>query len=191
MSPEDRELIHLTLATEFVRSKMKKQRICVQFYVWLQNTFVEKLIFKNERQNLEILKKKLAEGSINVPTELETLMISEAQEFIQHSYDNKEGSMELAKLLKMNRDKSSILSLTNFDKKIKLNQLKMSWDFTRTLPLMLHLIETFFYILISQSQSLIYLFMITSMYMNAGIISIPYPIAVFGWAILEEKRPGK
>jgi hypothetical protein len=26
--------------------------------------------------------------------------------------------------------------------------------------------------------------------MNAGIISLPYPIAVFGWAILEETRPG-
>lgn len=29
------------------------------------------------------------------------------------------------------------------------------------------------------------------MYENAGIISLPYPIAVFGWAMLEEKRPGK
>lgn len=29
------------------------------------------------------------------------------------------------------------------------------------------------------------------MYMNAGIISLPYPIAVFGWALLEERRPGK
>lgn len=38
---------------------------------------------------------------------------------------------------------------------------------------------------------MIYLCMIISMYMNAGIISLPYPIAVFGWAILEEKRPGK
>lgn len=67
----------------------------------------------------------------------------------------------------------------------------MSWDFTRTLPMMLHLIETFFYMLISQSQSLIYCSMVLSMYMNAGFISLPYPIAVFGWALLEERRPGK
>lgn len=33
--------------------------------------------------------------------------------------------------------------------------------------------------------------MIFSMYENAGIISLPYPIAVFGWAMLEERRPGK
>lgn len=28
------------------------------------------------------------------------------------------------------------------------------------------------------------------MYENAGFISLFYPIAVFGWALLEEKRPG-
>jgi hypothetical protein len=28
------------------------------------------------------------------------------------------------------------------------------------------------------------------MYENAGLISLFYPIAVFGWAQLEEKRPG-
>lgn len=80
--------------------------------------------------------------------------------------------------------------MTGFDRKIKLNQLKMSWDFTRPLPLMLHFVETFFYIIISQSQNMIYFCMILSMYMNAGIISLPYPIAIFGWAILEERRPG-
>lgn len=130
-----------------------------------------------------MLKQKLAEGSIHVPTELETLMISEAQDFIKNSYDNKEGSKELAKLIRLNRDKGqNLLQLTGFDKKIKLNQLKLTWDFTRTLPLMLHFIETFFYMIISQSQSLIYFFMLLSMYMNAGVISLPYPIAVLGWA---------
>jgi hypothetical protein len=33
--------------------------------------------------------------------------------------------------------------------------------------------------------------MIFSMYENAGLISIFYPIAVFGYAALEEKRPKK
>jgi hypothetical protein len=33
--------------------------------------------------------------------------------------------------------------------------------------------------------------MIASMYTNAGLISIPYPIAVFGYALLEETRPVK
>jgi len=50
-------------------------------------------------------------------------------------------------------------------------------------------IETFFYIIISQTDSLIYFFMLMSMYQNAGIISLFYPIAVLGYALLEETRP--
>ena len=33
--------------------------------------------------------------------------------------------------------------------------------------------------------------MISSLFTNAGIVSIIYPFAVFGLALLEEKRPGK
>lgn len=57
-----------------------------------------------------------------VPTELEALMTTEAEELIRQYYDNLEGSKELAMLLRANRDKSqSLLNLTRFDKKIKLN----------------------------------------------------------------------
>lgn len=119
-------------------------------------------------------------------------MLSEAKEIIKDYYDNSKGSETLFKLMKLNRDKSqNILTLTKFDKKIKLNQLKMTWEYTRTLPMMLHFIELFFYILISNSQNIIYACMIFSMYENAGLISLFYPVAVFGWAQLEEKRPGK
>lgn len=82
------------------------------------------------------------------------------------------------------------MSITKFDKKIKLNQMKMTWDYTRSLPMMLHFIETFFYMMISNSQNIVYFSMIFSMYENAGLISLFYPIAVFGWALLEERRPG-
>jgi len=33
--------------------------------------------------------------------------------------------------------------------------------------------------------------MISSLFTNAGIVSIMYPFAVFGMALLEETRPGK
>ena len=92
----------------------------------------------------------------------------------------------------LNRDMNkSILGITKLDKKIKLKQLKMSWDFTRSLPMMLHMLETLIYIFISQSQEITYMLMIYSMYMNAGLIGLPYPLAVFGWALLEERRPSK
>jgi hypothetical protein len=50
-------------------------------------------------------------------------------------------------------------------------------------------IETFFYILISQSHNVIYFGMILSMWQNAGIISVFYPVSIFGYALLEETRP--
>lgn len=65
------------------------------------------------------------------------------------------------------------------------------WSFTRRANMRFHLLETFVYMIISNTQSLIYFCMIASMYTNAGLISLPYPIAVFGYALLEETRPRK
>jgi hypothetical protein len=78
------------------------------------------------------------------------------------------------------------LQTTPIHKKIKLNQMKLTWEFTRPWSMVYHYIETFFYIIISQSSNITYFAMIMSMYQNAGIISIFYPIAVFGYAMLEE-----
>jgi hypothetical protein len=49
------------------------------------------------------------------------------------------------------------------------------------------LLETFFYMIISNTQNLIYLSMIFSMYANAGLLSIIYPISLFGYALIEER----
>ena len=57
--------------------------------------------------------------------------------------------------------------------------------------MILKIFETLFYIGISNTQNLVYLSMLMSMYMNAGIISIVYPIALFGFALIEETRPRK
>lgn len=192
ISPEERENLLLKLSQDFAKAKLGKQRICVRLYLLLQDLLCDKIMFKNERHELEQLKGDLAAGSLEVPTELQAMMTVESKELIKDYYDNLEGQDNLFKLMKTNRDKgASLLSLTKFDSKIKLNQMKMTWEYTRTLPLMLHFVETFFYILISQSQSIIYFAMIFSMYENAGIISLIYPIAVFGWALLEERRPGR
>lgn len=67
--------------------------------------------------------------------------------------------------------------------------LDKSWAFTRTGPLMLRILETLFYIIISNTQQIIYGAMLFSMYQNAGIVSIFYPMSVFGYAMLEETRP--
>jgi len=50
-------------------------------------------------------------------------------------------------------------------------------------------IELFFYIFITNTENFLYLFMMMSMYQNAGLMSIIYPISIFGYALIEENRP--
>jgi len=149
-------------------------------------------MFKNQRAELELLKQQHAAGHVDIPTELETLMKVEAQELINQYYDHSQGLEELTILLAKNKNKGEdILTMTAFDKRIKLTQMKNTWEFTRPFSMFIRYIETIFHILISQSQNLVYFGMILSMYENAGLVSIFYPICVFGFAILEEKRPKK
>lgn len=45
--------------------------------------------------------------------------------------------------------------------------------------------------IISNTAVIAYGFMLLSMYTNAGIITLIYPLLVFGYALLEETRPGR
>lgn len=48
-------------------------------------------MFKNEKSELEVLKANLAAGSMDVPTELQTMMTTESKEIINNYYDNLTG----------------------------------------------------------------------------------------------------
>jgi hypothetical protein len=150
-------------------------------------------MFKNKEDQLKDLVRQHASGEVYVPTELETIMLIEAEEIIRHKYDHLEGRQDLTLLLQRSKGKTglSLLQMTNFDKKIKLQDMKKTWEFTRPMAMIIRFLETFFYIIISQTQNLIYAAMIMSMYQNAGIISIFYPLSVFGYALMEETRPRK
>ena len=50
---------------------------------------------------------------------------------------------------------------------------------------------TFMKIIASNVHGIAYFLMILSMINNAGALSVIYPLAVFGYALLEETRPGK
>lgn len=60
ISPEEREQLLSKLSRDFVKAKLGKQRTCVKCYLCLQNCFVEKIMFKNEINELELLKTSLA-----------------------------------------------------------------------------------------------------------------------------------
>lgn len=148
-------------------------------------------MFKNNKEELKTIVQNHAEGQVNVPTELEKIMTVESEDLIKARYDHSEGKRELEIILIKSKGMtgSGILSLTDFEGSIKLKMLEKSWAFTRTGPMMLRLLETFFYIIISNTQGFIYFSMIYSMYQNAGIVSIFYPMSVFGYAMLFETRP--
>lgn len=71
-------------------------------------------------------------------------MLDETKEIIRAKYDHKDGVTELCILLSSSRNKSgkSLLSMTKFDKKIKLNQMQNTWKFTRFSSLFLKYVET-------------------------------------------------
>ena len=148
-------------------------------------------MFKNRRAELEKLKKDHAAGSIDVPTELEKIMYAEARECIKKQYDDLGGAMALERVGRRGSDKGFQELLTGLDKKIKLKALQKTWEFTRTGPLMLRFVETFFYILLSNTQQFLFVAMIYSMYQNAGLTSVFYPMAVFGFGMLEEVGPSR
>jgi len=118
-------------------------------------------------------------------------MVEESRELIEKNYDNRDGLHEIAMNIRKtkNRKNVKLLDLTNLKQKIKLKQMTRTWESTRTVPMILRNVETMFYILISSTHWLVYIAMIRCMYENAGFISIFYPIAVFGYALLEESRP--
>jgi len=66
-----------------------------------------------------------------------------------------------------------------------------TWAFTRPYSMFFKILETIAYIIISNTESLSYLAMMLSMFTNAGLISIVYPVSIFGSALLEETRPRK
>jgi len=67
--------------------------------------------------------------------------------------------------------------------------MKKTWEFTRTSSMIFRYLELFFYIFISQTDTWTYMAMLYSMYTNAGLITLFYPMAVFGYALLNEVRP--
>ena len=67
--------------------------------------------------------------------------------------------------------------------------MQRTFEFVGGYLLVIRLIETLFYIVISNTQYVIYAAMIFSMYQNVGACSVIYPIMVFGYGLLEEAGP--
>lgn len=83
LSAEETDTIIKLLTAEFVQAKKEKLRASVRFYNWLNLTFTEQIMFKNNKEELEEIKARHASGEVNIPTELEKLMHLEGEEIIR------------------------------------------------------------------------------------------------------------
>ena len=62
-------------------------------------------------------------------------------------------------------------------------------DFLKGKNLAGQMIYTIMKMIASNTAGLAYFFMVLCMYRNASILSVVYPLAVFGYALIQETRP--
>lgn len=190
--PEMLDELFDKLASEFVKSKQERLGKCARCYLCLQRNCVIQILFKNQRKDLEHIVQEQAMGKMmTVPCELEKMMLIETKEKIRQKYDHLDGATELWKILYSSKNKSSqsLLEQTQLDKKIKLKDMTNTWDFTRLSSMFFKYIELFFYAIVSNTDNIVYLSMMASMFQSAGLVSLIYPISIFGFALVEETRP--
>ena len=94
----------------------------------------------------------------------------------------------LALLRKIEAEKGEVITEWPL---MKLSDLRQTKLFCKWSHVMSRQIASIVKAVISNTATIAYCCMLLSMYTNAGIIAIIYPIMVFGYALLEETRPGK
>ena len=108
----------------------------------------------------------MEQGKTNIYSKLERRMLSDIKEL---------------------RKKRVVEDFADIDIKL-MTRTQEQTKFWRMLRQYIRLISE---IIVTYSDSVCYILMIVSMMKNAGLISIFYPIFVFGYALMEEINPGK
>jgi hypothetical protein len=62
-----------------VKEKLSKLNMLSRWYLWLNKSFVELIMFKNEKDTIEELFESHSKGQVDTPTELETILEEDAQ----------------------------------------------------------------------------------------------------------------
>jgi hypothetical protein len=110
--------------------------------------------------------KEMEQGKTNIYSKLERRMLSDIKEL---------------------RKKRVVEDFADIDIKL-MTRTQEQTKFSRMLRQYIRLVSE---IIVTYSDSVCYILMIVSMMKNAGLISIFYPIFVFGYALMEEINPGK
>lgn len=77
------------------------------------------------------------------------------------------------------------------DNDIKVKDMKRTMEFSKFGKVINGYLRLLIEIIVTYSDSVCYILMLVSMMTNAGLISILYPMVVFGYALMEEVNPRK
>lgn len=148
---------------------------CSRLYLWINESYVNQIFFIDSVDEATKIKEDCSKGIIKTSNELKGAMKRDINLIVEARK-----SMKDQKKIKKGQEYQ-----------IKLEDMPETSEFIKFNRISVALIESIPKALMSQAAALSYFCMIMSMILNAGLISILYPFAVFGYALMEEGRPGK
>lgn len=156
-----------------------------RWYLAINKKYVNQALFIENINDAEKIKSEAEKGICRTNCDLKSIMKKEINIFIEQEIDN-----ELLKE-KENIKMHIITKKKKEEDIITLNDLPETKEFVKMSRMWITLFGVIPKALISNVSTFAYMFMILSMCWNAGFISILYPLAVFGYALIEEARPDK
>jgi hypothetical protein len=156
-----------------------------RWYLAINKKYVNQALFIENINDANKIKGEASKGICRTNCDLKSIMKKEINLVIEQEIANefKKEEENIAKHIITKKKKEEDI--------ITLNDLPETKEFVKITRIWITLFGVIPKAFISNVSTFAYLFMILSMCWNAGFISILYPLAVFGYALMEEARPSK
>ena len=159
--------------------------LLAKWYLSINKKYVNQALFIENVNDAKKIKDEASKGICRTNCDLKSIMKKEInlviEKEITKEYENEENDRKMHIITKKKKEEDIIT----------LNDLPETKEFVKFSRIWITLVGVYPKALISNASTFAYLFMILSMCWNAGLISILYPLAVFGYALIEEARPSK
>ena len=161
---EDEELTFIKDDKDTLEIMKRKLGYLVRLLIYIKKSVTEQVVFISSKKYLEKVAQDMEHGRLNIYTKMERKMLSDIRD-----------------LKKRKIDISTI----------EIKDMKRTMQFSRFSKVITAYLRLITEIMVSYSDSVCYILMLVSMMKNAGLISIMYPLVVFGYALMEEVNPKK
>jgi len=162
---------------KFIKSSLP---LLAKWYLRFNKLYVNQTLFIQNINDATKIRQEAEKGIRRTYCDLKQTMKKEIHIFIEKQMDTENEERKKGKIEAEIRKDRSIITLNDIPETKEFVKFSRIWiSFVGVIPK----------VLISKMASIAYTFMIISMITNAGFISILYPLAVFGYALMEEGRP--